>query len=111
MGAAADAFGGGGGRRARGSAGAPQSALGGAVTSLLSERRASRGGGVGAGAGTGGGIGAYGGYQAREQIEDEPLNQASAAVAGGRRSRAFPGGAAGAGDTTQPGGRRSRGGY
>ena len=111
VGAAADAFGGGGGRRARGSAGAPQSALGGAVTSLLSERRASRGGGVGAGAGTGGGIGSYGGYQAREQIEDEPLNQASAAVAGGRRSRAFPGGAAGAGDTTQPGGRRSRGGY
>lgn len=85
--------------------------MAGAVTSLLSERRASRGGGVGAGAGTGGGIGTYGGYQAREQIEDEPLNQASAAAPGGRRSRAFPGGAAGAGDTTQPDGRRSRGGY
>ena len=97
VGAAAEAFGGGGGRRARGSAGA--------VTSLLSERRASRGGG----AGTGGGFGAYGGYQAREQIEDEPLNREAAP--GGRRSRAFPGGAAGAGDTTQPGGRRSRGGY
>ena len=109
VGAAADAFGGGGGRRARGSAGAPQSALGGAVTSLLSERRASRGGGVGAGAGTGGGIGSYGGYQAREQIEDEPLKREAAP--GGRRSRAFPGGAAGAGDTTRPGGRRSRGGY
>ena len=112
VGAAAEALGGGGGRRARGSAGVPPpTAMAGAVTFLLSERRASRGGGVGAGAGIGGGVGAYGGYQAREQIEDEPLNQASAAVAGGRRSRAFPGGAAGAGDTTQPGGRRSRGGY
>ena len=90
--AATDAFGGAGGRRARGGVGAGR--VGGVASSALSERRAERtssgasgygppaGGGVGASGYGGGNVGAF--TDRREQIEDEPLNQP-----GGRRSRAF----------------------
>ena len=90
--AATDAFGGAGGRRARGGVGAGR--VGGVASSALSERRAERtssgaseygppaGGGVGASGYGGGNVGAF--AHQREQIEDEPLNQP-----GGRRSRAF----------------------
>ena len=90
--AATDAFGGAGGRRARGGVGAGR--VGGVASSALSERRAERTssgaseygppaeGGVGASGYGGGNVGAF--AHQREQIEDEPLNQP-----GGRRSRAF----------------------
>ena len=90
--AATDAFGGAGGRRARGGVSAGR--VGGVASSALSERRAERtssgaseygppaGGGVGASGYGGGNVGAF--AHQREQIEDEPLNQP-----GGRRSRAF----------------------
>lgn len=93
--AATDAFGGAGGRRARGG-GIGGGVGGGVASSALSERRAERtssGAASGYGAPVGGvGGGGYGGTAGvggafahqREQIEDEPLNQP-----GGRRSRAF----------------------